>query len=502
MAERGQILVVDDSMTARRKLSLAVTALGHQATEVSGGADALEALREECFDLVLLDILMPGIDGFEVLKQMKQDPQLREIPVLVVSGLENEPGAVIDAIRLGALDFLPKAFEPVLLKARVTAALKRKRNRDTELAENARINRLVEAAELLENSLVDSEHLGIADLAERNDAIGAFSRTFSGLASAMYVNERDKRRRIATRSGLVMLLTGGALFGLSAPLSKIASMDATNALGLTLWVSIITAALCLGMTAWRGQWPVWSMALVKFLVLLGMLGTALTDLLLFSATRHMPASTLSVLLALESFFVFGLSALLRYERAQPRRLLGLLIGLTGVLVIIQPGGGGSGINLWILLAVAAALGYAAEGLFVARLMPEDLDVTAVVGLAALVVVVVLLPIVLATGSFVSPFEVKLTTNLAIIAIAVFSMIATVIQTQLILRFGAVFTSQIAYVLTIAGVLWSMVLLGERLGASVWAALALLLVGMLLVEPKREPDAVLDVGVYGASKPAG
>ncbi|NKB76747.1 MAG: response regulator [Gammaproteobacteria bacterium] len=126
---KGDILVVDDHGTNRLKMSLAAKNLGHTVDTAVNGIDAMEKIRTHGFDLILLDLLMPEMDGFEVLAEMKKNPDFQSIPVIVISAVE-EMESVIKAIELGAEDYLPKAFDPVLLKARVNSCLEKKRLRD------------------------------------------------------------------------------------------------------------------------------------------------------------------------------------------------------------------------------------------------------------------------------------------------------------------------------------------------------------------------------------
>jgi class 3 adenylate cyclase len=131
--ERGHILVVDDHPTNRLKLSLGLKQQGHTVAQAESGRQALEMLRAEPFDLVLLDILMPEMDGYEVLQQMKKDNALRDVPVIIISA-QDELESIVHGIELGAEDYLPKSFDPVLLKARIEACLEKKRLRDHEQA--------------------------------------------------------------------------------------------------------------------------------------------------------------------------------------------------------------------------------------------------------------------------------------------------------------------------------------------------------------------------------
>lgn len=125
----ARILVVDDNRMNRLKLAHGLEGRGHSVSLAENGLEALNLLRSEKFDLLLLDILMPEVDGFQVLQEMNTDPNLRGIPVIVISALE-EIDSVVKCIEMGAEDHLPKPFDPVLLNARIGASLEKKRLRD------------------------------------------------------------------------------------------------------------------------------------------------------------------------------------------------------------------------------------------------------------------------------------------------------------------------------------------------------------------------------------
>jgi len=127
--EPGRVLIVDDNRMNRMKLSHSLVQQGHATVEAVNGREALELLRVETFDLVLLDILMPEVDGFQVLREMKDDRVLRDLPVIVISAMD-EMDSVVRCIEMGAEEHLPKDFDPVLLNARIGACLEKKRLRD------------------------------------------------------------------------------------------------------------------------------------------------------------------------------------------------------------------------------------------------------------------------------------------------------------------------------------------------------------------------------------
>mgnify|MGYP005846566901 CR=1 FL=1 len=129
----GRILVVDDNRVNRLKLSASLSQQGHEVALAEDGAAALEMLTQNTFDLVLLDIVMPGMDGYQVLAAMRADPELRSIPVIVISALDEQDSAV-RCIQMGAEDYLTRPFNAVFLKARLDSSLRRKRLRDLEQA--------------------------------------------------------------------------------------------------------------------------------------------------------------------------------------------------------------------------------------------------------------------------------------------------------------------------------------------------------------------------------
>lgn len=129
----GLLLVVDDDAVNRDVLSRRLNRQGHDVRTASNGSDALALMRDTAFDAVLLDIMMPDMDGYEVLRRMKADARLQHIPVIMISAL-SELQSVVRCIEAGAEDYLTKPFDPTLLKARIGASLEKKRGRDRETA--------------------------------------------------------------------------------------------------------------------------------------------------------------------------------------------------------------------------------------------------------------------------------------------------------------------------------------------------------------------------------
>src|SRR5262249_49042185 len=127
----SRVLVVDDNAANRDVLARRLTREGHQVVTAANGASALELVATEEFDLVLLDLIMPEINGFEVVGRLTAPRPPSLVPVLVISALD-EFDNVVRCIESGAEDYLTKPFNPVLLRARISASLEKKRLRDRE----------------------------------------------------------------------------------------------------------------------------------------------------------------------------------------------------------------------------------------------------------------------------------------------------------------------------------------------------------------------------------
>ena len=132
MMIQAKVLVVDDTEMNRDMLCSLLAADGHKTAVAENGRLGMDALETGSYDLVLLDVMMPEMNGYEVLEAMKSSSRFRAIPVIVLSALD-EIGSVVRCIELGAEDYLPKPFDPVLLRARIGACLEKKRLRDQEL---------------------------------------------------------------------------------------------------------------------------------------------------------------------------------------------------------------------------------------------------------------------------------------------------------------------------------------------------------------------------------
>jgi len=189
----ARILVVDDVDDNREVLRRRLEREGYAATAVADGEAALAAVASGGYDLVLLDVLMPGLDGPAVLERLKADRDTRHIPVIMISAMDDLQ-VVVHCIEAGAADYLTKPFDPVLLRARVGACLEQKRLRDHEREYLAQVNFVIEAASAVEGGTYKAGSLDA--ITGRGDALGKLARVFDTMATQVRAREDRLRSRV------------------------------------------------------------------------------------------------------------------------------------------------------------------------------------------------------------------------------------------------------------------------------------------------------------------
>lgn len=161
--KEGRLLIVDDSEANREMLLRLLNRQGYHASQAQNGRQALEMLAASPFDLVLLDVMLPEADGYEVLSQIRTDATLKHIPVIMISALD-DLDSVVRGIEMGAEDYLPRPVNPVLLRARISASLEQKRLRDREQALFEQVQSSYRQLQEAERMRDDLTHMIVHDL--------------------------------------------------------------------------------------------------------------------------------------------------------------------------------------------------------------------------------------------------------------------------------------------------------------------------------------------------
>lgn len=193
---RPRVLVVDDAPLVCSLLVRALGNEGYEAVSVCDGLEALAALRATVpppVDVVLLDLLMPKLDGFETLAAIKADPALRHLPVIMITAVD-EIDSAVRCIELGAMDYLPKPFNAAVLRARIGASLAAKRLRDLELEYLEEVERVTAAAAAVEVGTFAID--GLEGVAGRTDALGSLARVFQRMAREVQAREDRLQQQV------------------------------------------------------------------------------------------------------------------------------------------------------------------------------------------------------------------------------------------------------------------------------------------------------------------
>jgi CheY-like chemotaxis protein len=190
---QGRALIVDDNKVNRMLLRRGLAEQGVEAIEAVDGQQALDVLAGEPVDVILLDLLMPVLDGYATLERIKTDEALRHLPVIVITAVE-DLDSVVRCIELGATDYLPKPFNAAVLRARLNASLAGKRLRDLELEYLEQVGHVIRAAGSVEAGEFDPAQLG--GVAARDDALGALARVFNRMADEVRAREERLQEEV------------------------------------------------------------------------------------------------------------------------------------------------------------------------------------------------------------------------------------------------------------------------------------------------------------------
>ena len=190
---RGTMLVVDDDFLNRTLLATNLEEQGYTVETAEDGQQALARLRAQSFDVVLLDILMPVMDGYQTLAEIKKNNAWQHLPVIVISALDDME-SVVRCIEMGAIDYLPKPFDPALLRARINSSLAAKRLRDLEREYLEQVGHVVDAAGAVEAGTFENDSLN--GVAARPDALGQLARVFQQMAREVRAREDRLKQQV------------------------------------------------------------------------------------------------------------------------------------------------------------------------------------------------------------------------------------------------------------------------------------------------------------------
>ena len=288
---------------------------------------------------------------------------------------------------------------------------------------------------------------------------------------------------------LVLLATGMA-WGSTQMLGKIAVSSGHQPFGLIFWQLVICTLLLGGITLIQRRPVPLNRQTLQFALIVALIGTIIPNSTFYYAVAHLPAGIMSIIISTVPLVSFPLALALGMDRFSAARLTGLLLGLAGVALIALPNSSlpEAGMAAFIPIALIGPLFYAMESNYVARCGTAGMGAVQAMFLASAVGVILSLPLALTSGHWVNPVAGFAAPEAALVASSLIHALAYSAYVWLAARAGAVFAAQTGYIVTGTGVVWAMLLLGETYSGWVWAALALLLAGLTLVQPRDTTSA--------------
>jgi len=282
----------------------------------------------------------------------------------------------------------------------------------------------------------------------------------------------------------------GAGWGATQPLAKIAVSEGYRHIGLVFWQLVIGAVVMGAIQTVRGRRLTVSRSALQIYVLIAMIGTVLPNSASYEAARHLPAGVVSILLSLVPLFAFPIAIIMGNERFQWVRLGGLILGLSGVLLIVAPEASlpERAMIVFIPMALIAPIFYGLEGNVVAKWGTAGLDPVEVLYGASVVGALIALPVAILSGQFIDPRPPWGAPDIALMISSVIHVLVYSAYVWMVGRAGPVFAVQVSYLVTGFGVGWAMLILDESYSLWVWGAMGVILTGVFLVQPS--PRAAL------------
>ena len=290
----------------------------------------------------------------------------------------------------------------------------------------------------------------------------------------------------------IILVFLGAGWGMTQPLTKITVGAGYLPFGLIFWQLAIGAVLTSTLLLIQRKPLPLSAKTFGFFAMIALIGTLIPNTASYRAAFFLPAGVMSIVIATIPMLAFPIALALGTDWVTWRRMAGLSLGLLGVSLIAFPEASlpDRAMVAILPLALIAPLCYAIEGNVVAKWGTGGLDPVQLLCGASCLGTAIALPLALSTGQFIDPRPPYILADLAFLLSSLIHVSVYITYVWLVGRAGAVFAGQVSYLVTGFGVIWAMLLLGERYSGWVWAALVLMLCGIALVRP-RHVDAEIE-----------
>ena len=297
----------------------------------------------------------------------------------------------------------------------------------------------------------------------------------------------------------VLIVAAGIIWGSTFSLAILATQDGTHPLALSTWQAVLCAlvfaAICV-----LCKVPFLKIERLRHYMILAVVGIVAPNVLYYNAAPHLSAGILSITVSTVPLFTYALMWAMRFEPMVVKRVLGIVLGMIAILLLVLPDQGlGSGdASLWILLVVLCALFYAVESVYISEGIDDRIDIRELLSGSNIIAAFVLVPITLWMDVATPVSWLVSKSGLAIAGIAITSVVAYMMFFHTIKIAGPVFASQCAYIVTLSGVLWGILIFSEAHTIWVWLSVVVMMAGLALVTPRQRTKRLFSGAAVGES----
>ncbi len=286
----------------------------------------------------------------------------------------------------------------------------------------------------------------------------------------------------------LILIAFGIMWGATIPLTKIVVSTGHHPFGLIFWQSLISVVILYPLLKIRRSKLIIDRKHLLFFGTIAFTGTLIPNSTSYLAAFHLPAGVMALIIALVPMFALLIALTLKLERFRWKRLSGVVLGAIAIALIVLPESSLPDPTkaIFVIIALVGPFCYGIEGNYLSVRQPADTGPIATMFGASVIGTIVSLVVVLISGTFINPLNTGIgVPELSLLITIMLHIVAYTGYIWLVDKAGAVFSAQVAYVVTPAGILLSVLFLGERNSTYIWLALAVLLIGLFLVQPRQK-----------------
>jgi len=284
----------------------------------------------------------------------------------------------------------------------------------------------------------------------------------------------------------LLIISAGLIWGMTFSLALIATADGAHPLALSSWQVVLTAAF-FAIACLISRFRLFNIRNLRHYIVLAVIGIAAPNLLYYYAAPHLSAGILSITVSTVPVFTYAIMLTMRFESVVLKRLFGLALGMIAILLLVLPDHGLSSddASFWVLLVLVCALLYSIENVYISKGIDFNIDIRELLFASNIIAALVQFPLAMALGVSEPATWLASDAGMAVIGIAIGSGFAYSMFFYTIKNSGPVFASQCAYIVTISGVFWGILIFSEQHSLWVWSSIVVMMFGLILVTPIRQ-----------------